>query len=413
MVKVIFQIYPVIRAENEAERQALRPLGRNRERYLEAVQGTIDLAKACERLGVWGMSQIEHHFHSEGYEPAPAPGVMNAWWAAYTERLHIGQLGYVMSAQNPIRVAEETAVLDYITNGRLFVGFARGYQDRWTNVIGQHIGTRATHSDGSADDLLNRDIYREQVQLVLDCWTQESIEHNSPLWQIPYPHDEGIDWWMSETTARLGAPGEIGPDGRVHRISVTPAPLQQPHPPVFVPSSGSADSVDYCAQMGFTCVHVVGDQRSAELGHRYTEVARAAGRNIVHGQGQGVQRYLQIGSSYEAARQQAARYDADIYKNFWNPLYERIVDKEVTLTAESPLEDVVDEIEKADAFVLGTVDQVREELVAYWQQLPAEYIVLTWHYAQQPKESVIEQLEIFMQEIKPALDALTPYDSGE
>jgi alkanesulfonate monooxygenase SsuD/methylene tetrahydromethanopterin reductase-like flavin-dependent oxidoreductase (luciferase family) len=171
--------------------------------------------------------------------------------------------------------------------------------------------------------------------------------------------------------------------------------------------------VEYCAEMGFTCVHVVGDQRSAELGHRYTDIARAAGRNLVHGQGQGVQRYLQIGPSYDAARQQAARYDADIYKNFWNLLYERIVDKEVTLTAESPVEDVIDEMEKADAFVLGTVDQVRDELVAYWKQLPAEYIVLTWHYAQQPKESVIEQLEIFMREIKPSLDALTPYDTGD
>jgi alkanesulfonate monooxygenase SsuD/methylene tetrahydromethanopterin reductase-like flavin-dependent oxidoreductase (luciferase family) len=165
--------------------------------------------------------------------------------------------------------------------------------------------------------------------------------------------------------------------------------------------------------MGFTCVHVVGDARSAEVGKRYTEAARAAGRDIAHGQGQGVQRYTQIAPTYEQAREQAAMYDADIYKNFWNPLYERIVDKEVTLTVDSTLEEVVDEIEKADAFTLGTVDQIREQLVSYWEQLPAEYIVLTWHYAQQPKESVISQLEIFMREIKPALDDLTPYDVPE
>ena len=125
-----------------------------------------------------------------------------------------------------------------------------------------------------------------------------------------------------------------------------------------------------------------------------------------------MQRYLQIGDSHAAARDQAARFDADIYKNFWNPRYERVVDQEGTLTPNSPIEDVVDEIEKADAFVLGTVDQVRDELVAYWEQLPAEYIVLTWHYAQQPKESVIEQLDLFMREIKPSLDALTPYETG-
>ena len=49
------------------------------------------------------MGVIEHHFHSEGYEPAPAPGVMNAWWAAHTERPRIGQLGYVMSVGVKVR----------------------------------------------------------------------------------------------------------------------------------------------------------------------------------------------------------------------------------------------------------------------------------------------------------------------
>ena len=412
MVKVILQVYPMIRAESEAERQALRPIGRNKERYHEAIHGTVDLAKACERLGVWGMGVIEHHFHSEGYEPAPAPGVMNAWWAAHTERLRIGQLGYVMSAQHPIRVAEETAVLDHITNGRLFVGFARGYQDRWTNVIGQHLGTRATHSDGGADDLVNRDIYREQVQMVIDCWTQESVEHRSALWEIPYPYEDGIDWWMADTTARLGAPGEIGSDGRVHRVSVVPAPFQDPHPPVFVPSLGSQSSVEYCAEMGFTCVYVVGDERSTELAQIYTDRARAVGRDIAHGQGQGVQRYCQIGPTYEAAREMAAAYDADIHRNFYTPLLALGSDEPPAITASSTLEEIVDAREKGPEAVIGTVDQVREELVEYWNRNPAEYIVLTWHYAQQPKESVIEQLEIFMREIKPALDALTPYEQS-
>ena len=48
-------------------------------------------------------------------------------------------------------------------------------------------------------------------------------------------------------------------------------------------------------------------------------------------------------------------------------------------------------------------------LVRQWKLLPAEYIVLICHYAQQPKESVIDNLERFMGQIKPALDELTPY----
>jgi len=101
-------------------------------------------------MGVCGVATIEHHFWSEGYEVGPSPGVLNGYWAAITKNVRVGQLGYVMSTQNPIRVAEETAVLDHLTRGRCFVGFARGYQSRWTNVLGQHIGTRATSSPSAA-----------------------------------------------------------------------------------------------------------------------------------------------------------------------------------------------------------------------------------------------------------------------
>ena len=202
------------------------------------------------------MATIEHHFHSEGYEVSPSPGRAERLLGGDTKQIHLGQLGYVMSAQNPIRVAEETAILDHMCQGRFFVGFARGYQDRWTNVIGQHLETRATHSDGTADDQTNRDLFAENVEIVPKAWTQDSIEHKSRLWEIPYPHEEGIDWWMSRSTRRLGAKGEIGVDGRVHRVSVVPEPYQKPHPPVFVPSLGSPASADYGSRQGF--VHVIG-----------------------------------------------------------------------------------------------------------------------------------------------------------
>ena len=101
-------------------------------------------------MGVWGAGTIEHHFWSEGYEVAPAPGAIQAYWAAITKNIHVGVLGYVMATHNPIRVAEEIAVIDHLAQGRSFVGLARGYQSRWTNVIGQHYGARATKSPQAA-----------------------------------------------------------------------------------------------------------------------------------------------------------------------------------------------------------------------------------------------------------------------
>ena len=135
MVKVIVQLYPMIPAKDEEERAAKRPIARNSELYQEVLTGWHDIVKAADEMGVWGIATIEHHFHSEGYEVGPNPGVLNGYWAATTKNIRIGQMGYVMSANNPIRVAEETAILDHLTRGRFFVGFARGYQSRWVNVL--------------------------------------------------------------------------------------------------------------------------------------------------------------------------------------------------------------------------------------------------------------------------------------
>ena len=76
MVKVILQIYPAIPAESEAEREALRPIGRNVDRYQQTIRDMDDVVRAADKLGLWGVSSIEHHFHSEGYEVGPNPGVM-------------------------------------------------------------------------------------------------------------------------------------------------------------------------------------------------------------------------------------------------------------------------------------------------------------------------------------------------
>ena len=149
-----------------------------------------------------------------------------------------------------------------------------------------------------------------------------------------------------------------------------------------------------------------------EQAPRYAQAAAAAGRPLALGQMQGIQRYLQIGETREATREALAKYDADIYKNFWNLLYERVVDKRVTLPENPTVEQIVDEIEQADAFVTGTVDDVRDQLVEEWKQVPFEYLVATWHYAQQPLESTIEQLRLVMTEIKPALDELTQYEQA-
>jgi alkanesulfonate monooxygenase SsuD/methylene tetrahydromethanopterin reductase-like flavin-dependent oxidoreductase (luciferase family) len=422
MVKVMLQLYPVIPAADEDERMRMRPLGRNVERYQETIRGTAELVKACEDLGLWGVATIEHHFHSEGYEVGPAPGILNAYWAAHTERIRIGQLGYVMSAQNPIRVAEETAILDHLLQGRSFVGFARGYQARWTNTLGQHLGTRATHSPDIAtqerieamgerfsqeltDDQINRRIFEEQIDMVQKAWTMESFDHNTDLWQVPFPYDTGTEWSM-HSTAQLGAPGEM-PDARhVRRVSVVPAPYTKPHPPVFVASSASPDTAKYCAQKGFIPTYFARSSGVAAQGPNYVRWAKEAGRDVQLGQNQAVVRWLQIGKDEREARDMVARYDAEMQKHFYSQASSTLSRGD---TASYTQEDWVDACLESGLWIAGDIEQVKQQYVEQWKALPAEYAVIIAHYAQQPAESVIKNLELFMEHVKPELDALTEY----
>jgi len=165
--KVIVQLYPVLPAEDRADRERKRPLGRNREVYHRVLHESVDLVREIDAMGVWGISTIEHHLHSEGYELGPNPGVLKAWWAGAVKRAYLGAVGYVMATRDPIRVAEETAMLDHTTNGRFFVGLTRGYHARCTNILGQSSDAVATLSDGSAYDARNREIFEERTLMLM------------------------------------------------------------------------------------------------------------------------------------------------------------------------------------------------------------------------------------------------------
>jgi alkanesulfonate monooxygenase SsuD/methylene tetrahydromethanopterin reductase-like flavin-dependent oxidoreductase (luciferase family) len=417
MVKPILQIYPVIPATRQ-ERLEQRPMGRNVERYQKLLGEWHDIIRAADRLGFWGVATIEHHFHSEGYEVGPNPGVLNAYWAAITERVRIGQLGYVMSAQNPIRVAEEAAIIDHLTGGRSFVGFARGYQSRWTNILGQHLGARATLSPKGtpeekmaglteaqratrfADDQINREVFEEQVDFVLRAWADESIESKG-RWQVPYPYDEGVDWTMT-ATREMGAPGEMDADGKIRRVSVVPTTLTKPHPPIFVSSNASKETVEYCGPRGFIPAYFSKIERAAEFAQAYVDAAALGGREYTFGQNQAIVRWGNIAGSMEEARGNVEEWDVDIFRDLYGGTTPMSFDPD----------NAVDSVLNSGLWIIGDKDQVRDQYVEQWRKMPAEYVVIIYHFAQQPVESVIENMEQFMEHVKPALDELTTHSEN-
>ena len=80
--------------------------------------------KLADELGYDSVSFTEHHFHIEGFEVSNNPVLLDLYFAMQTKRIKVGQLGIVLPAANPIRVAEDIAMLDHMTGGRAVAGFA-------------------------------------------------------------------------------------------------------------------------------------------------------------------------------------------------------------------------------------------------------------------------------------------------
>ncbi|MEQ8661047.1 MAG: LLM class flavin-dependent oxidoreductase [Gammaproteobacteria bacterium] len=395
--KVIVQLYPMIPSGGEAGRKARRPVGADNEAYHRIVHEWTEIVTAADAMGVWGLSTIEHHLHSEGYEVGPNPGVLNAYWAAHVKNARVGALGYVAATQDPIRVAEETAIIDHLTRGKYFVGFARGYQSRWANILGQFTDTPATVSDGSSADERNREIFEERVEMVLDCWQQQENVLDGKYYQAPYPLASGVENYPAAAIARdAGLPGEVDENGAVRKICVLPKPFQKPYPPVFIAASKSRDSIEFCARHGFRPVYFMPNQGIFDLSKVYVEIAREHGFDFQLGERQAIVRWPHITKTQAEFDDKLRRYDLDVYKNFYGPFFPHF--------PQGDEDTLVQGMKDAEIFIGGTIDESIRQWRVIYDRCPAEYIVLIWHWAEQPKDDMLEELRLFMEKVLPALE---------
>jgi len=156
----------------------------------EIIKEQMELMYEAETLGFDSVWPAEHHFSEYGY--CASPQVSLAAVAARTKRIRLGTGVVVLPFHNPIRVAEDFAFLDLMSDGRVDFGVGRGYQPMEYEGFG--LGDKQSES---------RDIFDEGVRLVQQCWTEDRVNFNGKYYQAK-------------------------------NLQVRPKPLQQPHPPIYM-----------------------------------------------------------------------------------------------------------------------------------------------------------------------------------
>jgi alkanesulfonate monooxygenase SsuD/methylene tetrahydromethanopterin reductase-like flavin-dependent oxidoreductase (luciferase family) len=189
---------------------------------------------AAEALGYESVWVAEHHFNDYGL--CPAPPVLAGFLAARTSRIRLGMGVSLLPLHHPVDLAEQLAVLDVVSGGRLDVGIGRG-------------GTLQDYQTFRSERADARLRIEEGIALLQLCWSGTPFDFN-------------------------------GQFHSAERLHMRPRPRQRPHPPLFV-AANSEDSVLSAARLGLPTlssffVPVPELQRRRQL---YRDTARAAGRS--------------------------------------------------------------------------------------------------------------------------------------
>jgi len=381
-MKVSLFYLPSIGSREEMERGCA---GLSRELYGRMLAELAEQARLADELGYDSISFTEHHFHVEGFEISTNPILLDLFVGLQTRRIRVGQLGIVLPANNPIRVAEDIAMLDHMTGGRACAGFARGYQRRWVDVMAQQVhGIHgALPHQHDEIDAANRAAFEECFRIVKRAWTEDFLSLEGRYWRIP----PGPTPWTLDYTRRFGGGVE---DGVVRAVGVVPKPLQRPHPPLFQPFASSDRSIRWCAEEGITAVlPPLHPRLEARLVSLYAEVS---GRPL--GDGVGVLRDVVVAESdAEALRlwEASGRYCGE---QWFAPFgfSEGITDAETGEQA-SLFDDSL--------LLVGSVDTVTRQLERLLRRLPVRWLFAWTYNGLIPHPTLMRSIELFQTRVLP------------
>jgi len=187
----------------------------------QVYERALDRITMMDRAGYDAVWLAEHHFTT--YSVCPSVHLMALEAAHRTEQLRIGTAVSLAALYHPLRLAEEVALLDVLTDGRVNWGAGRGFEPAEFQAFGVPLDETAPR-------------FREAVEVVLRAWTADRLTFHGKYWDF----DD---------------------------VEVLPKPIQQPHPPTWVAAT-SIDAVSWAASMGHD---ILMDPHAsfAEIGAKY------------------------------------------------------------------------------------------------------------------------------------------------
>ena len=332
----------------------------------------IDQLAYAEQLGFDVIAVNEHH--QTAYGLMPAPNLIASALIQRTKKVKIAILGRALPlVNNPVNIAEEFAMLDNLSKGRIITGFVRGIGNEY-------------HATG-INPFFSHERYQEAHDLIVQAWTR---------------------------------PGPFSFEGEHYNfryVNLWPRPYQQPHPPVWIPSMGSSETIKWAAASERKYPFLVtfsGRDLVARYLNLYREQARQYGYEASPDQ-LGWASPIYVADTDERARMEAKAGIESLFNDFlvvpWEmllpPGYMSLPSMKNTIKMRKSLgsktRHTLEELMEIGTVFVGSPRTVREQIERQREKTGASNLVAMLQFGVLSDELTRRNMEMFAAEVIPHL----------
>jgi len=308
--------------------------------------------KLAEKAGFDSVWLSEHHFLEDGY--CPSPLTMAAAMAAVTKTIRIGTAALILPLHNPLRVAEDAAVVDNISGGRFDLGVAIGYRKEEFDGFGLSIKNRPS-------------LIEEGMEILLKSWEKGQFSYKGKRFEC-------------------------------ENVEITPKPVQKPHIPLYI-GAFEEPAIKRAGRLGYPLL--IGPGRTLDMIRDtlawYDDAAQKAGHDpsdVEHV----LLRETFVSDGEEGALEGGAKYIINMYKFYMTLGIKIFIRGEQVKGADDPLLEHMAE----DRFMIGTPDKCVREIEKYRREVGIENIACRMVFPQAPPEETLRCIELFGSEVIPS-----------
>jgi alkanesulfonate monooxygenase SsuD/methylene tetrahydromethanopterin reductase-like flavin-dependent oxidoreductase (luciferase family) len=337
----------------------------------------LDQLCYAEELGFDGVCVNEHH--QSAYGLMPSPNLIAAMLAMRTKRIKIAVVGNALPLYDPpTRVAEEIAMLDVISGGRI--------------ISGQVIGGGPEYYSFSINPAHARTRFAEAHEIIMRAWTQPG----------PFPY--------------------YGEHYKLRYVNVWPKPLQKPHPPIWIPGAGSIETMEFVARrryayMGIPYFHIDFFKKNYRM---FREICERLGGYQAHPEQMGLLMPIYVGETDASAREEFEPHFW-YFKNKLIPGLTLAPPGYTSVRSAIRMSRVFDEgklfingvetwadVERGCFALCGSARTVADTLIAHARDIGCGNVLGLFQLGNMPPEKARANMERYAREVLPRVNAALP-----